>query len=837
MKKLIVVFLWFIAGVGYGQVSNPSIISVSIAPSGSCSAGLPNQQVVSTGIQYSCQNVTGSIGTWAALAGGGGGSGTVTDFLAPSASWPTWLVPTVTNPTTTPSLSVAAGTVPVANGGTGTASPGLVAGTNIANITGTWPNQTINASAQGIATPTTGDLLATTATSGTVTTLHRIVAAFGFGDSYVQGLGVVNQPRDGYFGRFIRDTKVPIYTNFGAQGTVTQQIGLSAFANVFFDPSLPIAYVNDGGINDSTDDTCGGTAGTNCVMNSQLAVEAYVAYESIPAAFRIFTSAATRTGTWAADTTTVPLASNPTGVNFGTAEVATSSGATAAFSIPSSASTKVGVTYAATTTGTGTFTITVDGVLQTNAGCNTGTTTFANTGCGGQTFFNGATNSPFRQEFTVTAGTTHTVTITALSANPVRIIAVDWIPPSTTTNINPVFFVSGATNTSAAGFTNNAVYNAAVGAIVGQLNTDGLPVFFDNIATNATTNNAANFSASNTTSCAASVASGHPNLCGHEAIEQSIIATQVAGGYQVSSYNSSANTVSSNGRINSTLQINFGAPTAPTWAQVSHEMNLGQYVNPTMTFFDAGGQKFGIFGFIVDASTGAPWSGTNSTLVANTVGGVEFAGYDGSAIPGATHYTGIGYINTSNGNTSFNGVDSRKLGTLASASTIAPTAAITTLTGSTSIATITAPANMSTTYGGLLYFLTASGVTTTYTTGGNINNPTVVGLNGVVTGPAVVQAAWTGTAWTLSSTPALTGTRASGIATLAAGTVTVSSTAACTPGTACVYKLTNCGLNSTIAVGVPSIGSVTAGTSFVINSLTAAAALAVDTSSVCWQIN
>lgn len=34
----------------------------------------------------------------------------------------------------------------VAHGGTGTASPGLVAGTNIASITGTWPNQTINAS-------------------------------------------------------------------------------------------------------------------------------------------------------------------------------------------------------------------------------------------------------------------------------------------------------------------------------------------------------------------------------------------------------------------------------------------------------------------------------------------------------------------------------------------------------------------------------------------------------------------------------------------------------------------------------------------------------------------
>jgi hypothetical protein len=36
----------------------------------------------------------------------------------------------------------------VANGGTGTASPGLVAGTNITSITGTWPNQTVNAATQ-----------------------------------------------------------------------------------------------------------------------------------------------------------------------------------------------------------------------------------------------------------------------------------------------------------------------------------------------------------------------------------------------------------------------------------------------------------------------------------------------------------------------------------------------------------------------------------------------------------------------------------------------------------------------------------------------------------------
>lgn len=52
----------------FGQVSNPSIIPVAAAPSGSCSEGLPNQQVISTGAQYSCQS-----GTWGPLGAGSGG--------------------------------------------------------------------------------------------------------------------------------------------------------------------------------------------------------------------------------------------------------------------------------------------------------------------------------------------------------------------------------------------------------------------------------------------------------------------------------------------------------------------------------------------------------------------------------------------------------------------------------------------------------------------------------------------------------------------------------------------------------------------------------------------
>ena len=56
-------------------------------------------------------------------------------------------VPTL-NQNTTGTASNVTGIVAVANGGTGTATPSLVAGTNV-SITGTWPNQTINSSNPG----------------------------------------------------------------------------------------------------------------------------------------------------------------------------------------------------------------------------------------------------------------------------------------------------------------------------------------------------------------------------------------------------------------------------------------------------------------------------------------------------------------------------------------------------------------------------------------------------------------------------------------------------------------------------------------------------------------
>jgi hypothetical protein len=97
--------------------------------------GLPISTGVSglgTGVSTALAVNTGSSG---AVVVNGGALGT------PSGG-------TATNLTGLPLSTGVTGTLPVANGGTGTATPSIVAGTNI-TVTGTWPNQTIAASGGG----------------------------------------------------------------------------------------------------------------------------------------------------------------------------------------------------------------------------------------------------------------------------------------------------------------------------------------------------------------------------------------------------------------------------------------------------------------------------------------------------------------------------------------------------------------------------------------------------------------------------------------------------------------------------------------------------------------
>jgi hypothetical protein len=78
-------------------------------------------------------------------------------------------------PITTSGTITLAGTLAVANGGTGTSTPALVAGTNI-TITGTWPNQTINSTASGSGS-VTSVATGTGLTGGPITTTGTISLA------------------------------------------------------------------------------------------------------------------------------------------------------------------------------------------------------------------------------------------------------------------------------------------------------------------------------------------------------------------------------------------------------------------------------------------------------------------------------------------------------------------------------------------------------------------------------------------------------------------------------------------------------------------------------------
>jgi len=89
---------------------------------------------------------------------------------------------TATNLTGLPLTTGVTGVLPVANGGNGTATPALVAGTNV-TISGTWPNQTINSTggSSGVSSFSAGStgLTPATASTGAVTLAGTLAVANG----------------------------------------------------------------------------------------------------------------------------------------------------------------------------------------------------------------------------------------------------------------------------------------------------------------------------------------------------------------------------------------------------------------------------------------------------------------------------------------------------------------------------------------------------------------------------------------------------------------------------------------------------------------------------------
>ena len=130
---------------GTGTVTDVSVVSANgLAGTVATSTSTPAITLSTT--------VTGLVkGNGTALSAATAG----TDYVAPGGALGTPSSGTATNLTGLPLSTGVTGTLPVANGGTGTATPALVEGTNV-TITGTWPNQTINASSTAQVYPGAG---------------------------------------------------------------------------------------------------------------------------------------------------------------------------------------------------------------------------------------------------------------------------------------------------------------------------------------------------------------------------------------------------------------------------------------------------------------------------------------------------------------------------------------------------------------------------------------------------------------------------------------------------------------------------------------------------------
>ena len=135
-----------------GSLGTPSSVTLSNGTSLPLSTGISG---FGTGIAAALAINTGTAGAPVLFNGAGG---------TPSSA-------TLTNATGLPLATGVTGTLPVANGGTGTATPGLVAGSNV-TISGSWPNQTINATGGGSFDPASpGAIGGTTAAAGSFTAL------------------------------------------------------------------------------------------------------------------------------------------------------------------------------------------------------------------------------------------------------------------------------------------------------------------------------------------------------------------------------------------------------------------------------------------------------------------------------------------------------------------------------------------------------------------------------------------------------------------------------------------------------------------------------------------
>jgi hypothetical protein len=424
------------------------------------------------------------------------------------------------------SLNSFAGALTLAGSSTVTVTP---SGGNTLTLTAS-SGTTLPANLTGVATNGSG-----AAIQQTQLVPHLSLGYWVFGDSYDQTFGAT-VGGESYVQLVADSTPAPEF-QFAVGGTTEPVIANSTLANFTPDTTFSSTVMTNGGNNDYTQDTCGHVSPSPCITNYSNQLTAAIGWTAFPTQDRILASNGTVGTGCTANSTTVL---NPINGNVaGTAESCTTAGSGITWSIPATNAGLVAVVTTNTNGAAGTYSISIDGVLQVD-NC-TETTTYGIGGCQGTAQNNSP--APQSQLLAVTPGAAHTIVAVPLTANPVIFIAAEWAPATHPTNQNATFV-----NNSGAQFDINGIYSAQSLVVVNAFEVAGLPVFPVNIRAALLALPGGGVGGATATTPGTTFAN-HPNNGGQFAEYQAMLAEEQTAGYVFTSQGLGAKYTAGDGQM------------------------------------------------------------------------------------------------------------------------------------------------------------------------------------------------------------------------------------------------------------------------------------------------